>query len=196
MNYHNITYPDMNNGDGLRVVLWLSGCSHHCKNCQNPQTWDKDSGILFDEKAKEELFKELDKDYISGLTLTGGDPLFKENLDDVLNLISEFNKRYKNDTTYSSVGENKNNILNENGNEIRILLPYKTIWLYTGFKWEDIIHEQSDRYEIIKQCDIIVDGQYIDELQDFKLKWRGSSNQKVIDVKKSLEQNKIVLYCD
>lgn len=196
MNYHNITYPDMNNGDGLRVVLWLSGCSHHCKNCQNPQTWDKDSGILFDEKAKEELFKELDKDYISGLTLTGGDPLFKENLDDVLNLISEFNKRYKNDTTYSSVGENKNNILNENGNEIRILLPNKTIWLYTGFKWEDIIYEQSDRYEIIKQCDIIVDGQYIDELRDFKLKWRGSSNQRVIDTKKSLEQNKIVLYCD
>lgn len=196
MNYHNITYPDMNNGDGLRVVLWLSGCSHHCKNCQNPQTWDKDSGILFDEKAKEELFKELDKDYISGLTLTGGDPLFKENLDDVLNLISEFNKRYKNDTTYSGVGENKNNILNENANEIRILLPYKTIWLYTGFKWEDIIYEQSDRYEIIKQCDIIVDGQYIDELRDFKLKWRGSSNQRVIDTKKSLEQNKIVLYCD
>lgn len=194
MNYHNITYPDMNNGDGLRVVLWLSGCSHHCKNCQNPQTWDKDSGILFDEKAKEELFKELDKDYISGLTLTGGDPLFKENLDDVLNLISEFNKRYKNDTTYSGVDENKNNILNENANEIRILLPKKTIWLYTGFKWEDIIHEQSDRYEIIKQCDVVVDGQYIDELQDFKLKWRGSSNQKVIDVKKSLEQNKIVLW--
>lgn len=179
MNYHNITYPDMNNGDGLRVVLWLSGCSHHCKNCQNPQTWDKDSGILFDEKAKEELFKELDKDYISGLTLTGGDPLFKENIKDVLNLV----------------------------NEIKLSLPNKTIWLYTGFKWEDItmklgevLHSHNglkfERSLIVEQCDVVVDGQYIDELQDFKLKWRGSSNQRVIDSKKSLEQNKIVLYCD
>lgn len=72
MNYHNITYPDMNNGSGLRVVLWLSGCSHRCKGCQNPQTWDADSGIPFNKLAKEELFRELDKDYISGLTLTGG----------------------------------------------------------------------------------------------------------------------------
>ena len=94
MNYHNITYPDMNNGDGLRVVLWLSGCSHHCYNCQNPQTWDVNSGIPFDKSAKEELFRELDKDYISGLTLTGGDPLFESNLDGVLDLVTEFNKRY------------------------------------------------------------------------------------------------------
>ena len=94
MNYHNITYPDMNNGDGLRVVLWLSGCSHHCYNCQNPQTWDANSGIPFDESAKKELFRELDKDYISGLTLTGGDPLFESNLDGVLDLVTEFNKRY------------------------------------------------------------------------------------------------------
>ena len=65
MNYHNITYPDMNNGDGLRVVLWLSGCGHHCKGCQNPQTWNPDSGILFDENAFNELFNELEKDYIS-----------------------------------------------------------------------------------------------------------------------------------
>ena len=68
MKYHNITYPDMNNGDGLRVCLWLSGCNHHCKGCQNPQTWNPDSGILFDENAKKELFEELGKDYISGIT--------------------------------------------------------------------------------------------------------------------------------
>ena len=80
MNYHNLTYPDQNNGDGLRVVLWLSGCSHHCKGCQNPQTWDTNSGIKFDDNVFSELFDELEKDYISGLTLTGGDPMFENNL--------------------------------------------------------------------------------------------------------------------
>ena len=105
MNYHNITYPDMNNGEGLRVVLWLSGCSHKCRGCQNPQTWDADSGIQFDESAKEELFRELGKDYISGLTLTGGDPLFDCNLEDVLELV----------------------------NSIRKSFPQKTIWIYTGY---------------------------------------------------------------
>lgn len=91
----------MNNGDGLRVVLWLSGCSHHCFNCQNPQTWDPDSGIPFDELAKQEIFNELSKDYISGITLSGGDPLHENNLSEVLSLVEE--------------------ILN--------LFPSKTIWL-------------------------------------------------------------------
>jgi anaerobic ribonucleoside-triphosphate reductase activating protein len=177
MNYHNITYPDMNNGDGLRVALWLSGCSHHCYNCQNPQTWDANSGILFDKEAKEELFRELDKDYISGLTLTGGDPLNEENLDGVLNLV----------------------------NKIRILYGNtKTIWLYTGYSWEDledngyiIIDEAyKKRQEILKQCDVLVDGRYIDSQRDPSLKWRGSTNQRVIDIQKSLENKKICLYCD
>lgn len=84
----------MMNGDGLRVTLWLSGCSHKCLQCQNPQTWNPGSGIPFDEAAKEELFMELDKNYISGLTLTGGDPLFGENLTGVLDLVTEVNERY------------------------------------------------------------------------------------------------------
>lgn len=133
MNYHNITYPDMNNGEGLRVVLWLSGCSHKCKGCQNPQTWNANSGIPFDELTKEELFKELDKDYISGLTLSGGDPLFKSNLDGVLELVAEVNKQY-NSAQYI-VGDDKNNhnILNANANKIRLSSPHKSIWLYTGY---------------------------------------------------------------
>ena len=133
MNYHNITYPDMNNGEGLRVVLWLSGCSHKCKGCQNPQTWDANSGIPFDESAKEELFRELDKDYISGLTLTGGDPLFESNLDGVLDLVTEVNKRH-NTVQYIDENAQKNhNMLNINANKIRLLSPQKTIWLYTGY---------------------------------------------------------------
>ena len=84
MNYLQITHEDVCNGVGLRVVLWLSGCSHHCYNCQNPQTWNPDSGIQFDESAKQEIFTELSKDYISGITFSGGDPLHENNLDEVL----------------------------------------------------------------------------------------------------------------
>lgn len=180
----------MNNGDGLRVVLWLSGCSHHCYNCQNPQTWNPNSGIPFDESAKQEIFNELSKDYISGITFSGGDPLHENNLDEVLKLV----------------------------NEIRISFPEKTIWLYTGFQWEQIMDYKTEfsnsnfmqlpnceilydyhmfqRKKIIKLCDVLVDGEYIDEQRDLTLKWRGSKNQCVIDVKQSLAQNKVVLYCD
>ena len=175
MNYHNITYPDMNNGDGLRVVLWLSGCSHHCYNCQNPQTWDVNSGIPFDKSAKEELFRELDKDYISGLTLSGGDPLHEANLDGVLDLV----------------------------NEIRLSFPNKSIWLYSGYRFDDEecwVKPKNDianiyrfmRQEIIKNVDVMVDGRYIDSQRDITLKWRGSKNQRVILVKESLKKGEIV----
>ena len=179
INYHNITHDDMNNGDGLRVVLWLSGCSHHCYNCQNPQTWNTDSGIPFDESAKQEIFTELSKDYISGITFSGGDPLHENNLDEVLKLVQE----------------------------IRISFPQKTIWLYTGYSYPDIFRGQPSclsqkglnnfkRREIIELCDVVVDGEYIDEQKDLTLKWRGSKNQHVIDVKQSIVPNKVVLYCE
>lgn len=171
----------MLNGDGLRVVLWLSGCSHNCYKCQNPQTHDPNSGILFDEKAEEELFRELSKDYISGLTLTGGDPLHENNLDGVLKIVNRF----------------------------RHLMPQKTIWLYTGYEWEHIFDQgyhyhpltveklsigRWRRQKIVKQCDVLIDGRYIDSLRDVLLKWKGSSNQRVINVQESLKQNKIILY--
>lgn len=181
MNYHNITYPDMNNGDGLRVVLWLSGCSHHCYNCQNPQTWDINSGIPFDESAKEELFRELGKDYISGLTLSGGDPLHEANLDGVLDLV----------------------------NEIRLLFPNKSIWIYSGYTWnqvmnpiitddfnpkrDELIHK---RQNIVKQCTVMVDGRYIDSQRNPSKKWAGSNNQRVIDIQQSLQKGKVVLWID
>ena len=183
INYHNITHDDMNNGNGLRVVLWLSGCSHHCYNCQNPQTWNPDSGIPFDESAKQEIFNELSKDYISGITFSGGDPLHENNLDNVLKLVQE----------------------------IRISFPEKTIWLYTGYDFDLLNSKYNEykytpfaanadewltRWEIISNVDVLIDGEYIDEQRDITLKWRGSSNQRVIDVKQSLTQNKIVLYCN
>lgn len=110
MRYHNITKDDMLNGDGLRVVLWVSGCSHCCKECQNPVTWDPNGGLLFDREAKEELFRELAKDYISGVTFSGGDPLYYSNRSDVLRLAREIKEKF----------------------------PQKTIWLYTGFVWEAV----------------------------------------------------------
>ena len=173
----------MNNGDGLRVVLWLSGCSHHCYNCQNPQTWNPDSGIPFDESAKQEIFNELSKDYISGITFSGGDPLYENNLDEVLKLVKQ----------------------------IRISYPEKSIWLYTGYNFDLLNSKYNEykytpfaanadewltRWEIISNVNVLVDGEYIDEQRDITLKWRGSSNQRVIDVKQSLTQNKIVLYCN
>ena len=173
----------MNNGSGLRVVLWLSGCSHNCYKCQNPQTHDPNSGILFDEKAEEELFRELSKDYISGLTLTGGDPLHENNLDGALNLV----------------------------NRIRLLMPQKTIWIYSGYEWEHIFDDsyhyhplsaeklltwRSKRQQILKLCNIFVDGRYIDSQRNIQLKYRGSENQRVIDIQESLKQNKVILYCD
>lgn len=178
MNYHNVTHDDMNNGDGLRVVLWLSGCSHHCYQCQNPQTWNPNSGIPFDNEAKQEIFNELSKDYISGITLTGGDPIYKDNLIDVLSLL----------------------------NQVRLSYPIKTIWLYTGYTLEQILQpllintiptkEEEKRIDIVKMVDVLVDGPYIDAQRDITLKWRGSANQRVINIPETLKQQKVVLYCD
>jgi len=175
MNYHNILHDDMSNGDGLRVVLFVSGCEHRCSNCQNSQTWDCNSGIPFDYKAKDEIFEQLDKDYISGITFSGGDPLNENNLYDVFNLVVEVFEKY----------------------------PNKNIWLYSGYKWEEIFPivdtddlKSSDFYtrqNIIELCDVLVDGKFEQDLADIKYHWAGSTNQRVIDVQKSLNQNKIIL---
>ena len=155
----------MLNGDGIRVSLWVSGCEHHCNQCQNPQTWDIDSGILFDKKTEEELLEALNKDYILGITFTGGDPLHESNLEDVLNLV----------------------------NKIRLLLPEKTIWIYSGCVWNEI-ENHPIRREIVSKCDVLVDGKYEDKLKDITLKWCGSSNQRIIDIQQSIKDNQIRLY--
>lgn len=149
MNYHNIVHCDMRNGTGLRVTLFVSGCNHHCKGCHNPQTWDPNSGIEFDGAAKQELFAELNKDYISGVTFSGGDPLFPSNREVILSLCKE----------------------------IKTLYPNKNIWLYTGYRYEQVKH-----LEILKYIDVLVDGKYVEKLRSVNLPWVGSSNQKVIYV--------------
>lgn len=163
MNYLTITHNDMLNGDGLRVVLWVSGCSLHCEDCQNKYSWNFNEGILFDERANEEIFSELKKDYISGITITGGHPLEKQNIEEIEKLCKE----------------------------IKLNFPNKTIWLYTGFVFEEI-----KNYSILKYVDVLIDGKYDKELRDISLKWRGSTNQRVIDVQKSLFSSEVVLWCD
>ncbi len=165
MRYHNITKDDMLNGDGLRVVLWVAGCAHCCKECQNPITWDPNGGLLFDEAAKTEIFEQLQKPYISGITFSGGDPLHPANRMDVRNLITEIKEKF----------------------------PDKTIWLYTGDSWETVAHDP-----MMKNIDVLVDGEFHIEERDVKLLWKGSKNQRVIDVKRSLKQTdykKPVLHC-
>ena len=153
----------MLNGDGFRVTLFVSGCSLHCPNCQNPETWAKDGGVLFDDEAREEIFEELKKPYVSGITLTGGHPLESYNLKKCTELCKQIKTKFKN----------------------------KTIWLYTGF-----VFERVQNLEIMDYVDVVVDGPFVENLKDVSLKWRGSKNQRVIDVKKTKQQNKIVLHCD
>lgn len=166
MNYHNITKDDMKNGDGLRVVLWVAGCSHHCPNCQNPVTWDPDDGILFDKNARKELLDIISQDYISGITFSGGDPLFESNREEVYELIEY----------------------------IKSVYPNKTVWLYTGYTFNDL--KKFVPIGILNKIDVIVDGPYIEKFRDTSLKWRGSSNQRVIDVRKTIKAGNIVLHCD
>lgn len=161
MRYHNITKDDMLNGDGMRVVLWVSGCEHKCPECQNPVTWDICGGLEFDEAAKTELFAELEHDYTSGVTLSGGDPLHTKNRADTEKLIDEISEKFSD----------------------------KTIWMYTGYEWQDV-----KDLPLMRRVDVLVDGRYIKEQRDVNLPWRGSANQKVIDVKRSLELGKIVLW--
>lgn len=162
MRYHNITKADMLNGDGIRVVLWVAGCNHHCHGCQNPITWDPMGGIEFDDKAKQELFEALDKDYISGITFSGGDPLHPDNRDTVLQLIKDVRDKYNNS---------------------------KTIWLYTGYQYEEISY-------LVCDCNVVVEGVFIESLADKQYYWAGSTNQRVIDVFKTLQEGKVVIYAN
>ena len=171
MRYHNITKADMLNGEGLRVVLWVSGCSHHCHACQNAMTWDPNDGLLFDEAAKKEIFDELEKDWCSGITLSGGDPLFLGNRDAISKLVKEIREKF----------------------------PNKTIWLYTGYTWEELLEQKENDKNldtILNSIDVLLDGRFVLRLASEKLHYVGSSNQCIIDVPLSLKKNKKVLYID
>lgn len=163
MRYLDILDCDIADGEGVRVTLFVSGCSHHCLGCHSPFSWNPENGKEFTEEVKEKLFKLIDRPYIDGLTLSGGDPLFCSNLSIIEKLCIDFKEKF----------------------------PNKTIWLYTGYKIEEI-----STLKLLHYIDVLVDGKFELDKRDITLSFKGSSNQRVIDVNKTLKQNKIILYCD
>ena len=205
MRYASIRELDISNGEGVGVALFVQGCRFACKNCFNPNTWDFNGGKEWRQDVKEKFLELIDRPYIKRVSIRGGEPLADENIDGVLDLVTEINKRYNIPQDIVCNNNSDRNILNENSDEIRLSLPNKSIWLYTGYTWDQIFTDGVfltrdcagwKRREIVKQCNILVDGRYIDSERDITLKWKGSRNQRVIDVQRSLQQNRIVLYCD
>lgn len=179
MRYAQIRSMDISNGEGVGVSLFVQGCPFHCFGCFNSETWNFDGGKEWTEETEDKFMKLIDRPYIKRISFLGGEPLAEQNLDDILSLIKE----------------------------IRISFPKKTIWLYTGYSYSKIFRGQSSclakeglnnfkRRKIITNVDVVVDGEYIDEQKDLTLKWRGSKNQRVIDVQQTLKQGKVVLYCE
>lgn len=167
MRYHKIQKDDCLNGDGIRVSLFVSGCDFCCKGCQNPQTWDINSGKPFTENTLKVLINELNHDYVQGLTLLGGEPLHQNNLETINMII---------DNIYS-----KNFTKN------------KDIWIYSGYTFEEIMKNDILKETIFK-CDVLIDGRYVEELKDQNYHWAGSTNQRVIDIKKTLLLGEISLW--
>lgn len=156
MNYAAIKKTDIANGPGVRVSLFVSGCRRHCRNCFNKETWDFNYGNQFAKNTISTIIEALNKDYIEGFSLLGGEPFEPENRETVLNIVRTVKEKF----------------------------PQKTIWCYSGFKFEEL--SESAR-NILEYIDVLVDGEFIEEKKNLKLKFRGSENQRIIDVKKSLE---------
>lgn len=160
MKYRKIRKMDIADGPGVRVSIFFQGCDFHCKNCFNPETWSWDCGEEFNDEVIDKILDLAKFDYITGLSILGGEPMHPNNIMGTLKLAKAFKTRYS----------------------------QKTIWAWSGYKYEDIL-----KPEVLKYLDVLVDGQYIDSKRDPRLKWCGSTNQRVIDVFKSLKENKIVI---
>ena len=177
MRYASIREMDISNGQGLGVSLFVQGCYFHCKNCFNSETWNFNDGKEWTNEIKEKFLKLINRDYIERVTILGGEPLVDQNVEDVLDLVKEIREKF----------------------------PNKKIWIYTGYKWKAILYPvvtddfnpERDRIlqirrDILNYIDVLVDEKFEDDKKDLTLKWKGSSNQHVIDVKKSLQEKKII----
>ena len=163
MRYHNITKEDMLNGDGLRTVLWLAGCSHACQGCQNPMTWDVKGGLPFDEAAKEELFEALAPSWISGVTFSGGEPFCQA---EALVPVAE-----------------------------AVKAMHKHLMIYTGYLYEQLLKmEEPGVQRLLELADVLVDGPFLMAERNLTLQYRGSENQRVIDLAKTRAAGEIILY--
>lgn len=169
---------DISNGEGIGVALFVQGCHFHCKDCFNYETWAFNGGKEWNEKTEQTFLNLVGQEHVCRATIIGGEPLAEENVAEVQELIKKIREQY----------------------------PNKKIWLYTGYTWEDIFHGDTTyfgkkslkliRRETLSLCDVVVDGQFITELKDMNLHWRGSSNQRVIDVQESIRKNDVILYCE
>jgi len=169
--YADIKKADIANGLGVRVSVFVSGCNHHCKNCFNPEAWNFNYGKEFTEKEIDKIIEELDHPYVSGLSLLGGEPLEHINQQGLLPLLRKVKEKF----------------------------PDKNIWCYTGYTFDrdvmgDMYKKWEETPELLSYIDVIVDGKFEEENKDIKLRFRGSSNQRIIDVKKSIEGKKAVLF--
>lgn len=171
MNYAEIKYCDIANGVGVRTSLFVSGCTHRCKGCFNELAWDFSYGREFDEKIQTQIMESLKPSYIEGLTLLGGEPFEPVNQRGLVNFLKEVKQAY----------------------------PEKTIWCYTGYTLEkDLLSESRARCEVTDEMlgliDVLVDGEFVEDLYDISLRFRGSSNQRIINLKPTLESGKTVLW--
>jgi anaerobic ribonucleoside-triphosphate reductase activating protein len=210
IHYASIRNLDISNGQGVGISLFIQGCKFHCYNCFNPETWDFNGGKEWTEETKNKFLELAARPYIKRVSLLGGECLAEENLNGVLDLVTEIRKRYNSPKADSKNPWEIKTFKNENPDKIRLLYGNtKAIWLYTGYDFDQLkdnynlykytpLANESDkwltRWEIISQCDVLVDGRYIDSLKDPSLKWCGSSNQRVIDVQESIRTGEVVLY--
>ena len=160
MRYNIIRKMDISNGPGVRVSVFTQGCSFHCKNCFNPETWNFEGGKEFTDDTINQVLELSDKEEIKGLSILGGEPMHPKNIEGTTKLAKAFKEKY----------------------------PNKNIWVWSGFRFDQDLKDK----EVLKYIDVLVDGQYKDELHDFTLKWKGSSNQRVIDVQKSIKSGKVI----
>ncbi|MBR0028349.1 MAG: anaerobic ribonucleoside-triphosphate reductase activating protein [Clostridia bacterium] len=164
MNYAGIKKTDVANGPGVRVSLFVSGCRHHCKGCFNSETWDFNYGALFDDVVMDEIMAALEPEYIEGFTVLGGEPFEPENRATVLEVIKKVREKH----------------------------PDLSIWCYSGFLFE-VLRDTEVSRDILRLIDVLVDGRFVEEKKNLRLKFRGSENQRLIDVPRSLEEGEVVL---
>ena len=165
MRYNKIRKMDISDGPGVRVSIFMQGCTFKCKNCFNPETHDFKGGTEFTDETIDKVLSLAKPDHIKGLSVLGGEPMHPVNIDGTMRLVKAFKEKY----------------------------PNKSVWVWSGFLYDDIIERNK---EIFNYIDVLVDGQYDDSLHDPTLKWRGSSNQRVIDIEKTKKNGKITLFCD
>lgn len=171
MHYGEIKKCDIANGEGVRVSLFVSGCTHHCPGCFNQDTWDFCFGREYTEETEKEILDALEPSYVSGLSLLGGEPFEPQNQETLVKLLRKVREKY----------------------------PQKSIWCYSGYLFDKELMEESRARceytdEMLSAIDVLVDGRFVEKYKDIRLAFRGSSNQRVIDVQKSLRCGKVIMW--